>query len=88
MTDLNPEPITTSTGSTFAIEDEGPDRIITIRRPAAPEGLRVLHMGRAVSLNGGPLGFQPTTTLGFTGSIFSAEALRAVATLLDAENAR
>lgn len=81
-------PITTSTGSTLTIEDDGPDRIITIRHPDAPEGLRVLEMGRAVGFNGGPLGFQPTPTLGFTGAIFSAEVLRAVAALLDAENSR
>jgi len=85
---VNPEPITTSAGSTLAIESDGLDRIITIRHPDAPEGLRVLDMGRAVSFNGGPLGFQPTPTLGFTGAIFGAEALRAVAALLDAENAR
>ena len=85
---MNPEPITTSTGSTLAIEDDGPNRIITIRHPDAPEGLRVLEMGRAVSFDGKPLGFQPALALGFTGAIFGAEALRAVAALLDAENAR
>ena len=84
---MNPEPITTSTGSTLAIESDGLDRIITIRHPDAPEGLRVIYMGRAISFNGGPLGFQPTPTLGFTGAIFGAEALRAVAALLDAESA-
>lgn len=82
------EPITTSTGSTLAIEDDGANRIITIRHPDAPEGLRVLEMGRAVSFEGKPLGFQPAPTLGFTGAIFGAESLRAVAALLDAENSR
>ena len=85
---MNPEPITTSTGSTLAIESDGLDRIITIRHPDAPEGLRVLEMGRVASFDGGPLGFQPALALGFTGAIFGAEALRAVAALLDAENAR
>ena len=82
------ESITTSTGSTLAIEANGANRIITIRHPDAPEDLRVLEMGRAVSFEGKPLGFQPTPMLGFTGAIFSAEVLRAVAALLDAENSR
>ena len=82
------EPITTSTGSTLAIEDDGANRIITIRHPDAPEGLRVLEIGRAVNFEGKPLGFQPSPTLGFTGAILGADALRAVAALLDAENSR
>ena len=66
----------------------GANRIITIRHPDAPEGLRVLEIGRAVSFEGKPLGFQPSPTLGFTGAILGADALRAVAALLDAENSR
>ena len=77
----------TTTGATVAITtDAEQNRIITVSHPDAPEDLRTVTLGRVARFEGSPPGFQPAPLLGLTGALLSAEVLRAVATLVDAEN--
>lgn len=69
--------ITTSTGTTVSLEQDGENTLVILAAPDAPEDMRRIEAGRLVYNNAG---FQPAFF--FPGAL-SVEVLRAIATLIE-----
>lgn len=69
--------ITTSTGTTVSIQDEGRDRVVVLESPTAPPAMQRTVAGRLVIG-----GFQPAP---FAPWAARPEVLRAIADLVEAE---
>lgn len=72
-----PHEITTSTGTTVSLRDFSGRKLVMLDNPEAPDGIRVVEVGRVI---GG--GFQPAP---FCAGAIMPETLRAIATLIELE---